>query len=522
MQARGLGEQVVQVADSGDWGYALDLCQQWICAEPENAEGFHRLSSILLNLGRNLAAIKASQTSVFLATHNASYLTQLSRCLLSVRNDKEAYDAARRAVELGPKDTCDFDTLGTILTHLGRHDQALALFRQAVADNPDVGQFHSNLASSLHFGNRTDEAEAAFQRAIALDPENHRARWSISQIRKQSVDSNNIEELADLLDRPELDEGGEMYLSLALAKEHEDLGQFQASFRYLARGNCIVQRKYPHDEKAEKETFDNLHRIFDAALFESHPQGHARSAPIFIIGMPRTGSTLLEQILGRHDEVFPAGELRTFNVEFTRMCMPRSGKAQQRRWQKDFANIDFAELGRRYMDNVQFRLDESRFFTDKYPLNYQLAGAIALALPDAKIIHTFRDPMDTCFSNFKQLFSLGSCRYSYDLATMGRHFLRYRKLMDHWRQMLPGRIQDVAYEDLVTDQETTARRVLDHCGLNWQDACIDANRSIRPVATASAAQVRQPIHRRSIGRWKHHADHMSGLVEMLGADAQNT
>lgn len=520
MQPHGLGERVDQVAGRGDWDHALDLCQQWICDEPENAEGFHRLSSILLQLGRNLAALKASQTAVFLKTDEPCYLTQLSRCFLSVHKDKEAYETTCRAVEMEPKDAGDLNTLGTVFTHLGRHDQALSLFRRAVAGDPNVAQFHSNLASSLHFGNQTDEAEAAFRQAIALDSDNYRARWSISQLHRQSDDSNHIEEFTGLLDRPGQTETAEMYLSLALAKEHEDLGQFEHSFDYLVRGNRIVRRTYPHDEEGEIETFDNLHRIFDAALFDRKPVGHAASAPIFIVGLPRTGSTLLEQILGRHGAVFPAGEMRTFNVEFTRMCRPKSGKAQKRRWQEDFASIDFAELGQRYMDAVRFRVDQSRFFTDKYPINYQLAGAIALALPEAKIIHTTRDPMDTCFSNFKQLFSPGSCRYSYDLESMGRHFLRYRNLMDHWHQVLPGRILDVAYEELVTDPETTVQRVLNHCDLDWQDASLDFDRPTQPVATASTAQVRQPVHQRGIGRWKHHADKMTGLMKLLGTTAQ--
>lgn len=510
-----LGNAVMRAASSNDWVRALDVCQQWICADPENADGFFWLSSILLNQGKNLAALKASQTSVFLARNDPRLLTQLAKCYLLVKNDKDANTVAKLAVTLAPKEPSDLDTLGTVLSHLGEHDQAVKLFRKAVAKSPDNSQFHSNLGSSLNFCNESTEAEAAFHQSIALDPDNYRAHWSISQLRKQSSDSNHIETLTDLLLRPGLNETAEMYLALALSKEYEDIGQYETSFRHLTRGNRIVLRKYPYDEKADIEYFDNLLRIFDASFFERSPKGFCTSAPIFIIGLPRTGTTLLEQMLGEHSEVFAAGELHTFKNEFSKISVQEPDKVVRSDWQANIGNIDFEKLGRNYIENIRYRVEESRVFTDKYPLNYELAGAIGLALPQARIIHLTRNPMDTCFSNFKQLFSLGSCRYSYDLESMGNHYLRYRILMAHWHQSMPGRILDVAYEDLVTETEASVRRVLNYCGLRWEDRCLEFHNSTRNIATASTAQVRRPIHRQSIGRWKQHVDSLSVLIELF-------
>ncbi len=494
---------------------ALEICQQWIVADPENSDGFFWLSLILLDHGKKLAALKASQTSVYLDKDDPRLLTQLAKCYLLNKNETQAFKFAKLAAAAVPQEFDDLDSLGVVFSHLGLHDKSVELFHRAIAGNPLNSQFHSNLGNSLHFCNKTAEAQAAFEQAVSLDAENYRAHWSISQLQKQSSNSNHIENLTALLDRPDLPETAQIYLSLALSKEHEDLDHHELSFQYLRRGNHIVTGKYPHDEMAESAYFDNLKRIFSPSLFGLTPKGFNTSAVIFIIGLPRTGTTLLEQILAQHSEVLAAGELQTFNHAFSRIFKQKSVDVTRRGWQEDFATVDFETLGREYLENTQFRVGDSRFFTDKYPHNYQLAGAIGLALPHAKIIHMTRNAMDTCFSNFKQLFSLGSCRYSYDLEAMGQHYIKYRSLMNHWHQLMPGKILDVAYEDLVSRPETSIRRVLKYCGLRWQDNCLEFHNSTRNVATASTAQVRQPLYRSGVGRWKYHAENLSPLVKLF-------
>ena len=271
---------------------------------------------------------------------------------------------------------------------------------------------------------------------------------------------------------------------------------------------------YPHDERAEEAYFGLLRQTFTAELFADPPKGYPEIEPIFIVGLPRTGTTLLEQMLGAHSAVFAAGELHAFGREFSRAVATPARQELKRGIEK----IDFETLGRNYSDAVEFRVERKRTFTDKYPINYQLAGPIGLSLPNAKIVHVHRNPMDTCFSNYKQLFSLGSMRHCYNLMAMGRHYLRYRSLMEHWRRVMPGRILDVTYEELVKDTEVCLKRVLNTCNLSWEDAVLQFHESNRSVATASAAQVRQPIHRESVGRWRKHAEHLSGLIELLSSN----
>jgi hypothetical protein len=238
--------------------------------------------------------------------------------------------------------------------------------------------------------------------------------------------------------------------------------------------------------------------------------------PIFIVGLPRTGSTLLERMLGSHSDVFAAGELQNFAIELVKLA--KSTFAGERLDKLSLVNkstrLDFSALGANYLDSTRPRTGSSRFFIDKMPLNFLYIGLIHLALPAARIVHLTRHPMDACYAIYKTPFDQ-AYPYSYDLQDLGRYYIAYRQLMDHWHAMLPGRVLDVAYEDLVSNTEGTIRQVLEYCDLEWQPACLDFHQSLAPTNTASAAQVREPVYTSSVAKWRHVEEGLAPLRTMF-------
>jgi hypothetical protein len=297
-------------------------------------------------------------------------------------------------------------------------------------------------------------------------------------------------------------------------KELDDLGRYEEAWHALQRGNDVMRRRLGHDRSAERAIFDALIDRFDMEMSTDDAIAPQGPIPIFIVGMPRSGTTLLERILGNHSMVMPAGELAEF---------PR-----QLRWTADLhghalvdlplleacERLDFPLLGRRYLEQTQWRAQGRRFYVDKLPPNFMLIGFIRRALPHARILHMVRDPMDVCFSNYRALFG-DAYAYSYDLESLGHHHRQYQRLMRHWHRVLPGSVLDVDYDELVRETAVAARRVLEFCGLPHEADCVDTSRNASPVATLSSAQVRAPIHQRALGEWRRYEKQLQPLREAL-------
>jgi hypothetical protein len=315
-----------------------------------------------------------------------------------------------------------------------------------------------------------------------------------------------------------------MKLCFALAKELEDVRDYEASFRWLKRACDLRRRHMSYRVDNDLETIEGIIEVFSQQALAGAGGGFDCSDPIFIVGLPRTGTTLVERILSSHSHVFSAGELNNFAQQLTRVAQQGAGgKLTRRELLQQSAQIDFHQLGRAYFDSTRHLRDESPHFIDKMPLNFLYCGLIHRALPRARIIHVTRSPMDACYAMYKRLFK-GAYPMSYDLDDLGRYYLAYRKLMRHWHRTMPGVIYTLAYEDLVEDQEQSSRRLIEHCGLDWQEACLRFEENTSASATASASQVRQAIYRSSVGKWRHYATQLAPLREILqssGIDVEN-
>lgn len=441
---------------------------------------------------------------------------ELARAHITVGDVPNAVIAADMAMALGARDGGILDLLGVVYGRAGLHDRAKAAFERGVEMSPNAPQLRFNLACTYMFDGDLIAAEREFERCIAEDSRFWRAHLFLAQLRRQTLDSNHLERLHGLL-AGDGQQMARLYLNLALAKEYEDLDQFEKAFAHLSAGKSAGSEGRAYQIRRDLVMFSEIARSFPESMAAS--DGFESQEPIFVVGMPRSGTTLVERILSTHPEVRSAGELRNFMVALQKSCGAPPEFVLDPAFHASVQRIDWSRLGRTYIASTRPTTGASPRFVDKLPHNFLFAGFIARALPQAKIICLRRDPVDTCFSNFKQLFALDSpyFDYSFDLMDTGRYYLLFDRLMAHWHRVIPGRILEIQYEELVDRPEPTTRRLFDFCGLAWTARCLDFNRNPNPVATASAVQVREPLNNRSIGRWRNYSPQLRGLIQLLSS-----
>lgn len=391
-----------------------------------------------------------------------------------------------------------------------KYDAAHRCYCRAVDLDRKNPQFLSNLAASFVAVGKLQLAEETYSRVINLSRDNFGAWHNRSTLRKQTEDSNHVRELEKALSKLSSTDQGTTQLCYALAKEHEDLGEDERSFSYLKRGADSRRRQLRYDVESEVSVMTRIAEIFDASYSENVKIAPERRGPIFVLGLPRSGSTLVERIISSHSQVVSMGEIPDFALALTRL-----GRSSDRRQSLEASvDIDPDELGRSYIRSVKTYGADAPYFVDKTPVNFLYIGLIAKALPGASIIHVRRHPVDACLSMYRALFGTGY-PFSYDLDDLARYYIAYDALMRHWQTIFPEVILDVSYEDIVETQDVLSRRVIAHCGLDWEQSCLEFESNSAPVATASAAQVRKPIYRDALARWRRFENQLTPLIESL-------
>ena len=488
-----------------------------LAREPAHADALFLLGMVAASADQFAKATELVERAVAIEPRRAEYHAQHARCLALLQRENEALAAAERALALEPQDALTLDTIGVVLSRLAAHERAVEVFRRAVLAAPENPSFQYNLAASLRFLGRFDQAEDAYEAAIKSAPKFFRAHSALSELRKQTPERNHVARLLDALAMVGSDVDGELHLRHALAKEYEDLGNFNAAFDQLAAGKSKKRRQLSYSIDDDHRLFDKVESLFDRRRMDQTVAGHSSAEPIFVVGMPRTGTTLVERILSSHSTVVSAGELQNFGVSLKRLTNTRSNRVLDEQTLEQGMNLDLAALGERYVESTRPITGNAPHFVDKMPLNFFYIGFIHWALPNAKIICLRRHPVDTCLSNFRQMFALGFSyyNYAYDLADIGRYYTMFDHLMAHWTDVLPGKILQIQYEQLVKDQEAQTRRMLQFCGLGWEQRCLEFHANAAPVATASAVQVRERMYSTSIGRWRRYANKLGPLIEQL-------
>jgi tetratricopeptide (TPR) repeat protein len=450
---------------------------------------------------------------------DAEAQAQLARWLLSLHRATEAVAAAERALALRPTMARTFDTVGVVFSHVRQHERALECFERALRLEPQLANAHFNLAASLKFLGRFEAAERAYESCLRCEPDFWRAHSALAQTRTQTSERNHIGRLNALVEGSDLTPDAGLHLRHALAKELEDIGRYAEAFEQLVTGKALKRPSLGYDFARDQVLFETAARVFSENVVAPPDPVDAAEAPIFVVGMPRTGTTLVERIVSSHPRVASAGESQNFGILVKRAAATPLRRVLDVATLERAMTLDLPVIGQAYL--AQTRPDSPKpRFVDKMPLNFFYLGALARALPLARFVVLRRDPLDTCLSNFRQLFALGFSYYDYsfDLLDTGRYYAAFDRLIEHWQQVLPGRLLQVKYEALVDDQRGETARLLRHCGLEWDARCLDFDRNPDTVSTASAVQVRKPIYRSGVGRWRHYAAQLESLRTLLRSE----
>jgi tetratricopeptide (TPR) repeat protein len=474
---------------------------------PDQPVGYFLLGVVAAEAGQVAKAIPLIEAAIERKAR-AEYLAQLAKLLILVRRDGEAADAARGALALAPNDALTLDTLGCVLARLGDHETSVAPFTAAVAAEPDNLEFRYNLAAASGFTGRVDEARAHYETILAADQGDARAHYGLAILSRQTEQANHVPRLEVALTEASAPEDA-LRIRYALAKELEDLGRTEA-FDHLSAANAAHKRTLGYDFAHDAAIFDAIEALFGGeAAALAGGAGNPDPAPIFVVGMPRTGTTLVDRILSSHPDVGSAGELQAMPLAVKQLARTPSRNVIDAATIEASGALDPVAIGDAYLARASHhRPAGTPRFTDKLPANFLYVGHIARALPNASIVCLRRNPLDTVWSNFKNLFASQSAyyAYSYDLMDTARYYARFDRLMALWERLFPGRVLQLSYEALVADQELETRRLLAHCGLAWNEACLAFQDNAAPVATPSAAQVRRPLNADAIGKWRRHGE----------------
>lgn len=496
---------------------AHQTCVHILTLDPKHADTHFLLGMIAMNMQQMSKAIALIKVAISGQPDNCEYYAFLARAFSLVNRYQEAYTAVAHGINLGSDKAMVNDTLGVVLSRLGAHKRAVPLFDQAIKQQPNNPNFYYNLAASLKFSGEFSLAEVAYEKVISLKPNYFQAHSALAELQVASVENNNILRIQQQLDKVAGDVNGELHLCHAMAKELECVGQYQQALTMLKRGNGAKKRELGYNISHDKTLFSAMKHLFSDGFAEKTALGNSSKQPIFVLGMPRSGTTLVDRIISSHTEVVSAGELQNFAVELKKISQTSSRQVLDIETINRATTLDFLDLGKRYLDSVSPVNNKTTHFIDKMPLNFLYIGLIKKALPSAKIIILKRHAMDTCLSNFRTLFAVNFSyyNYAYDLMDSGHYFSLFRDLMNFWQSLYGDSLLEVSYEKLVDEPEKQIRRLLEYCDLDWQQNCLDFHNNPAPVSTASSVQVRQPINSSSIGRWRRYGNELDELHAYL-------
>ncbi len=495
---------------------AVLACRELTERFPRHAPGWNLSSHVLLAIKQGKEALQCADRAARLEPGDPSHEVQRAYCLLALGNRAQAKSAVERAARLPCENASVIGNIGTLFSLTGSQERALGVFERAARLQPEDARIRFNLATAKQSFGDLEGAEAEFDLAIRHNPRDFEAYLHRSRLRRQDKARNHVGELKALLDASDLPWRGRMILLYALAKEHEDLGDYDNAFEALREGAGLRRSHMDYDVGRDVAIMESIRRCYPAIGDNAGSAGHESDAPIFIVGLPRTGTTLAERIVASHGDVCSAGERNDFAACLMAQARTMSSGTAPAGTElvRLSARMDFARLGRDYVESVQAHTTEERRFIDKLPLNFLYCGLIARALPRAKIVHLRRDPMDACFAMFKTLFQQ-AYPFSYELDDLAEYFCAYRKLMQHWDSTLPGKIFHLDYESLVEDPESVSRQLFEYLELQWSPQVLDFHELETPSLTASLAQVRQPVYTSSVGRWRSYESHLRPLGNAL-------
>jgi tetratricopeptide (TPR) repeat protein len=502
----------------GDWLPAENMVRAYLLKHGNHVEGMRLLARIGIERGVLDDAEILLEAVLALAPDYRAARYDYARVLLERHKYLRTREELEKLLKLEPRNRTYLTQYATAIVGLGEHEKAVELYRELLVDSPQAADLHLSIAHSLKTLGQRQESIEAYRAAAAARPNFGDAYWSLANLKTYRFSEGEIASMrteesssgTPLVDR--------YHLCFALGKALEDQGRFEESFRYYERGNAFKRSESRYRPEIIEQNTRLQIEICRAELFSRHEGAGAQNPdPIFIVGLPRAGSTLLEQILASHSRVEGTQEL----ADIPRLVLDLQGRdpdLEHPRYPGVLAGSsreNLRRLGEKYLSDTRVYRTDRPYFIDKMPNNFRHIGLIHLILPNARIIDARREPMACCFSNLKQLFASGQ-EFTYSITDIARYYRTYLELMRHWEMVLPGRVLRVQHEDVVDDLEGNVRRILDFCGLDFEAGCVEFHKTERSIRTASSEQVRQPIFREGLDQWKNYEQWLQPLKDALG------
>ena len=492
---------------------AISWLEKAISQDPDNAVIHNNLGNALWSLGKSEEAVAAYKCALELNPDLADSYRNLGTVLLELEELDDAINCFNHALRINPRDIKSYQGLGKARNAQGDLDQAVSAYREAIAIDPANAEYYRELGRAFGDHGEIEKAISAHRKAVEINPQYAMAYQALSKNKKFTEYDDDMKAMETLLSTKATSDKDSIHLAFGLGKAYEDLGNFDKSMEFVIQATRLKRNSFDYSISDSQQQFDRIREVFSPDFFSNHLDlGDPDRTPIFILGMPRSGTSLVEQILASHPAVFGAGEVNDLVKVFQSIKKPVD-KKQSDTFPEGFSDLDgrdFADLGKQYIVGIRKYSTDARFITDKMPHNFLRIGFIRTILPNARIIHCTRDPMDNCLSLFKTDL-LNGHRYSYDMSELGQYYRMYLELMDYWRDSLPGFIYDQSYEELVSCQKKQVSQLLQHCGLPWDDSCMDFHKTRRKVNTASNAQVSRPIYKDSVQLWKRYEKQLEPL-----------
>ena len=481
---------------------------------PDYADALNNLGNALLAIGNLEDAAQTFARALQLQPSFGQALVGYGKALNLMGFHRQAVAALERGIRLRPDEARWHNELGNALSDLGRLDEAMASYRRAIELEPELARAHSNLGNALGAAGRRDEAIASYEQALRVQPGLCETHYILASVKDFSPDDLRIPELLDMVESDLESESDRCFLSFALGKAYEDVGDVEQACAFYQRGNRLRKKALGYDISWDRERFAHIRSLFEAA--RSVRTGTETNTcdtaprPVFIVGMPRSGTSLVEQILASHTNVHGAGELR-FAARIMSPVLQGFSDAPG----TAISETLFSAVRDEYLDEIRHIAGSVPVVTDKMPDNFLWCGFLLEAMPEARIVHVRRDPVATCWSLYKRRFQ--HFDYSYDLEDLGLYYGMYEALMRFWHEALPGRIYDLEYETLTEHQERETRKLLEYCDLPWEDTCLEFHKTQRPVQTVSGNQVRKKMYTGSSEAWRAFEVCLEPLLQTLKA-----
>ena len=499
----------------GDMEEAERILRNILSQDHDDIKALRMLSSIAVEASRFRPARKMLERAVAVQPGFIAGWNDLANLLMKQDRYDEALKAVQRAIDIDPKMVHSWVVKGNILTRAQRNEESLEAYGQALKLSPRSAGALSGKGHVLKTIGRQQESIDAYRKCIRNHPAYGEAYWSLANLKTFEFDENEVKVMQRMIEDEGLADEPRVNFCLALGKHFENEKDYDRAFDHYRRGNDLRRESEIYDPVQTQVVHDRIIEVFSQEfLDEREGWGDPGPGPIFVVGLPRSGSTLIEQILASHSMVEGTMELPDLSRVIAELTRQSPGRIE---YPEAMQNVDedaARAMGEAYLQTTMRYRTGKPFFIDKMPNNFSSVGLLKVILPQAKIIDARRHPLDSCLGSYKQLFFKGQS-FTYDQFELGHYYLQYRRIMEHWRKILPGKVLDVHYENMVLDQENQTRRLLEYCGLPWEDQCLRFYETERAINTASSEQVRQPIYTKALNFWRNYESHLDELIETL-------